>query len=193
MGICNNCIYKGEAFSGGCRRRHLNDFQCTNPSNCDVDFVTGNIINGSCRMHNSIGQCKHFDDGTVPYYAWLNNEEIVYTLSTEPKEGDDYFTALPEEKGEEVFATGIITSSNNLYGWKNKNSLVYTKSETPEPGDCVYSLSGTTDMLVLSFDGKTALIGDLEYTRDSSSDVTCAFISIDKDEYFRDENYDERK
>lgn len=185
MGICNSCIYRGGTYVGGCKRRHINDYQCTNPSNCEVDFVTGEIINGSCRDHNRYGECLHFDDGSVPYFAWKKEEDIVYTLSATPFEEESYFINPPEESGQ-------IESVCMLYAWKNKEDVIYTISDNPDMGDKIYSLTGPTELTVdYSEEGKIT-VEEITYKRDESSDVTNAFIIIDSENYYRDENYDTR-
>lgn len=186
MGICNSCIYKGERFEGGCRRRHLNDFQCTNPSNGEVDFVTGAIIYGSCRNHNQFGNCKHFDDGAIPFYAWKNDEDIVYTKTLTPFADEEYFITPGED------ADGNITSSNILYAWKNKDLFIYTISETPDVLDKVYSLNGIADFEIESTGANKITVDGKDYSRSAADDVTNAFVIIDSKNYYRNENYDTR-
>lgn len=184
MGICNNCIYRGGPYVAGCRRRHLNDFQCSYPANCEVDFVTGEIYNGSCRNHNMYGECKYFDDGSIKFYAWLCNEDIIYTQTDTPFADDKYFT----EPGE--FEAGTIKSSNILYAWKNKNSVVFTVSQEPQILDTVYSQSGSLEVTVENVGTNKITVDNTDYTRDESQDIPNAFIVVGSTNYFRNKDYD---
>ena len=73
MGICIDCIYIGDDNrrtdnkpATCCKkpeRKFIEDFICRNENNADLDFVTGKLTFGSCRIKNMFGECLFFDDG----------------------------------------------------------------------------------------------------------------------------------
>lgn len=60
-----------------------------------------------------------------------------------------------------------------LYGWKNDTAVVYTKVETPTTDDkaLVGASTGISEAVISAVDETSITVSDVEYTRDSDSDI----------------------
>lgn len=165
MGICSNCIYFGNQIKIGRRT----DFLCNNESNQEVDFVTGKIYKGLCRLKNNSGECVHFDDGHIALYAWLYKNNTVFTFNYPVKVND----ALRDEQTKILCQ---ITEMLDMFAWKSDESILYTKELDLNEESFVYGHNGDYHDNITEY-------------KEASENVEASII-VDGVEYFRSEKDD---
>ena len=190
MGICFNCIYKGEKINDTRKNPHLRkeDYTCENKNNSQVDFVTGELELSTCRACNGIGECLYFDDGSVPLYAWQNDGVIVYTLSEEPQIDNSV-------RGITLEILGQITSVNTLYAIKSDENVFYVLSDTVAADYDVYNKNGKIIGKVISVNEDETITIEVDETSyicslSTENNIENASITYNDVSYYRDENDD---
>ena len=210
MGICAKCIYRGETKVNkrpkpchDIRNKRFftpnitgDDFYCLNEENADVDYITGQVFQGSCRAKNSFGECLLFDDGSVDFFAWRNGEYLIYTLTNTPSDEEEYYNVTGDK-------LGTITNTASLYAFKenikSEESLepVFVLTEEPLENYDVFNAKGekigvveevTEEFVKVKLGEENAK----EYVRNTESDIQYAAVILDSDFYYRSEEDDSR-
>lgn len=173
MGICSNCIYFGELFMNGPNP----DYRCNNQFNQSVDFVTGKITLGSCRVKNNFGECLKFDNGDIDVFGWSNENDTVFTTTDIPSV-NDFVLSKDNEK------LDAITSVVPMYFYGD----YFAEKENLETGDLLYSSPDVEVGTISDIDTDSVTVDDVIYTRDKTKDSF--YVKTENATYIRDSSAD---
>lgn len=120
MGICSNCISRGDIKSDCRRNPHLRkeDFICLNENNAEIDFVTGEAKSGSCRNKNNFGECLFYEP-LIPYESLSLAEDYLFTANYEVLDYD-YAAKYFKENYPAVGGCSTVRKGNYMlrhYDW----------------------------------------------------------------------------